>query len=659
MSNIARMMQRATAGAGGAGLDVDDVFSTFLYKGNNSTQTITNNIDLSGEGGLVWIKNRSTSSNHSLFDSESGATGGKKLRTNLTSGIQTFNGSNVFTTSSTGFALNNDASNDMNDSTYDYVSWSFRKAPKFFDVVKFTGNGVDGREISHSLNSTVGMILLKRTDASSGWRVYHRGANGGTNSEQYYAMLQATNAFATASTVWSDTAPSSTVFTVGTDTDTNTTNGEYVAYLFAHNDSGDGEFGPDSDQDIIKCGSYTGNGTVGNAVTLGFEPQWIMIKNADRGEAWYMYDVMRGIATGDNDSIIYANATDAELDAGDSVDVTSTGFSIKRGNQFFINYTGDNYIYMAIRRGSLNTPEDATKVFAISTNGQAGDSKAPAYRSTFPVDMYFEKSTGGSPGYISSRLTGSKYMQTNATNSEASDSNLKYDFMNGVYNSTGSNSAYYGWMWKRAPGYFDVVCYKGTNTLGSVVSHNLGVAPEMIWTKLRDTGANDWVVWHSALGNKEFLKLNTTAAKGSNNTGAGWLPTSTTFNADYYMGPGANYADNQVAYLFATVPNVSKCGSYTGNGSGGGATQTIDCGFSNGSRFILIKRTSTSGAWFVFDTVRGIVSGTEPHLTLNSNAAEVSGNDSIDPHSSGFTVVQNGTTEINSIGQTYIFYAIA
>ena len=87
----------------------------------------------------------------------------------------------------------------------DYASWTFRKREKFFDIVTYTGDGTSGRQISHNLNATVGMILIKRTDAAGGWRVYHRGANSGSNPEQWYAMLQSTNPFATASTFWNNT----------------------------------------------------------------------------------------------------------------------------------------------------------------------------------------------------------------------------------------------------------------------------------------------------------------------------------------------------------------------------------------------------------------------------------------------------------------------
>jgi hypothetical protein len=110
-----------------------------------------------------------------------------------------------------------------------------------------------------------------------------------------------------------------------------------------------------------------------------------------------------------------------------------------------------------------------------------------------------------------------------------------------------------------------------------------------------------------------------------------------------------------IAYLFASLPGISKVGSYTGNGS----SQTINCGFTSGARFILIKRTDSTGDWYVWDTARGIVTGNDPHLSLNTTAAEVTSNDTIDPDSTGFIVNQVAATNVNVNTATYIFFAIA
>ena len=650
MSNIARMMQRATAGAGGAGLDVDDVFSTFLYKGNNSTQTITNNIDLSGEGGLVWIKNRSTSSNHSLFDSESGATGGKKLRTNLTSGIQTFNGSNVFTTSSTGFALNNDASNDMNDSTYDYVSWSFRKAPKFFDIVTYTGNGTAGKTVAHNLGSVPGMIIFKKTSADENWAVYHRGANGGNDPEDYRLELNENFAQSNRDGFLYDTAPTATHFTVGDGALSNTNGATYVAYLFAHNNN-DGGFGPDSDQDIIKCGTYTGNGVDdGPTINLGFEPQFFMFKKTSGTGNWFVYDVMRGFTDNSGPYLVW-NDSAAEA-TSNRLNPTSTGVKIHDSNDSW-NESGATFIYMAIRRGPLAVPEDATKVFSVNTSG-TGDSPTNAWNIGFNADFNINTKTDGSATYLINRLTNG-YLHGHDAANEVTGSSAKWFTsqsnildLNTSWWGVGSNVISYSW--KRAPGYFDMVAYTGTGS-ARTVSHNLGVVPEMMWVKCRSAATN-WGVYTG--DNTDYMILSTDSASADN---AGfWNDTSPTSSV-FTLGSenDVNKVDRTyIAHLFATVAGVSKVGSYSGNGG----TQNIDCGFSSGARFVLIKRTDTSGeGWKVHDSIRGIVAGNDPFIELNTTNAQNSSFDLVDPYSGGFAV--NNYSGWNASGGTYLFYAVA
>jgi hypothetical protein len=131
--------------------------------------------------------------------------------------------------------------------------------------------------------------------------------------------------------------------------------------------------------------------------------------------------------------------------------------------------------------------------------------------------------------------------------------------------------------------------------------------------------------------------------------------TSTIFKVS--NGYGINNVSTlpHIAYLFATVAGVSKVGSYTGTG----ADLNVDCGFSAGARFILIKRTDSTGDWYVYDSVRGIVAGNDPYLLLNSTAGEVTGTDYIDPLSSGFTVTSSAPAALNASGGTYIFLAIA
>jgi hypothetical protein len=272
--------------------------------------------------------------------------------------------------------------------------------------------------------------------------------------------------------------------------------------------------------------------------------------------------------------------------------------------------------------------------------------------------------TAAAPNYILSRLTGPSYLQTELTNAEVTSSGTRFwdkgnNLIDLATNWWGQNDVV-SWSWKRAPSYFDCVCYSGTGTGGyATISHNLGVVPEMVWFKNRSTSATprgNWYVYHKDLANSTgYVYLNSSSAEATDYSGwasSTFAPSATGFtvlkNTLHYTN------ENYTGYFFSTVANVSKVGSYTGNGG----TQTIDCGFSSGARFILIRKITAAGHWIVFDTERGIVSGNDPYLLLNNTDAESTGSDLIDPHSSGFTLANDGFNT-NRNGETHIFYAIA
>ncbi|MGA0889299.1 MAG: DUF7483 domain-containing protein, partial [bacterium] len=218
----------------------------------------------------------------------------------------------------------------------------------------------------------------------------------------------------------------------------------------------------------------------------------------------------------------------------------------------------------------------------------------------------------------------------------------------------GSLSNWYAqfWTFRRAPSFLDIVLYDGSGT-AKTVNHNLGVAPEMMIVKRRN-GPNDWAVYHSSIGPTKYMYLNSTQAPSTSSTH--WnntAPTASVFSVGNDNRVGGNN-NNYVAYLFASCPGVSKIGSYTGNGS----SITIDCGFSNGARFVLLKRYNASGNWVVFDTSRGIVAGNDPYLTLNATGTEISSADFIDPTSSGF-IVNSVSGGFNASGDDYVYLAIA
>ena len=134
------------------------------------------------------------------------------------------------------------------------------------------------------------LIFIKQSNATRDWCVYHRGIDS-TNPSHYKLHLNKTDARADEANIFNDTEPTSTVFTLGSDSEVNGNGDTYVAYLFAHND---GSFGEDSDEAVIKCDYYTGTGSTGLSVNLGFEPQWLMIKRVDSTEDWHIFDNMLG-----------------------------------------------------------------------------------------------------------------------------------------------------------------------------------------------------------------------------------------------------------------------------------------------------------------------------------------------------------------------------
>jgi hypothetical protein len=635
-------------------LAVEDVFSTWLYTGNDTAQTITNGIDLAGKGGLVWTKGRSTAYVNGLVDTARGAL--NTLISNSTDGsTPSFNTVTAFTSS--GFSVGTSAITNAVGTTY--ASWTFRKAPKFFDVVTYTGNGVAGRQIAHNLGVAPGMMIVKMTSGVEGWYVYHRGTSSPANKALVLNTTSAENAGSVG--YWNNTAPTSTNFTLGSNYEVNNNGSTYVAYLYAHDTASDG---------IIQCGSYTGNGsTTGPTVNLGWEAQWVLIKSASAGagpNSWVLFDNMRGMSVTSSNMFLHPNLSAAEQGPVDWVQANATGFQLRNVTGSTYNQSGETYVYMAIRRGPMKTPTLGTSVYnAVVRTGTGGNADITSVG--FPTDLVMSRDRQSADAdffQFFDRLRGPllniKSTQTTGENS-AGSSLTSFASMNGFsvgadteqngINRSTSNYVYE--CFKRAPSFFDEVCYTGTGS-ATTFNHNLGVAPELMIVKRRNT-TGDWQSYSAALANTEYLVLNSTAAKATGATR--WnstSPTSTVLTVGTDATVNAS-GGTYVAYLFASCPGVSKVGSYTGNGS----SQTINCAFTTGSRFVLIKRTDSTGGWLVWDSARGIVAGNDPYLALNSTAAEVTTNDSVDTDNTGFIVNQVAASDINVNGATYIFLAIA
>jgi hypothetical protein len=635
---------------------IEDAFNTWVYTGNGSTVSVNNGIDLSTKGGLVWFKDRISLFDHRLFDTARGAT--QSLSTDLTTAQTT--GAGTITFSTNGFTTpNNEATSSRLSETY--VAWTFRKQANFFDIVTYTGTGAN-RTVAHNLGSVPGCIMVKRTDAAADWQVYHRSL---ANTE--YLVLNSTAASATGTTRWNSTTPTATEFSLGTDTTVNASGGTYVAYLFAHNAGG---FGANGTDNVISCGSYLGSDYRSNQIlNLGYEAQWVLIKNVTTTpQRWVMVDNMRGmsVSTAASDAWLFANSTAAETTTTtDQICAASTGFYFN-GPESDVNEAGSTFVYIAIRRGPMKTPTSGTSVFGLSARSGTGANATVTGGQT--DDAVLIKNRGAAVGELFvSRLTNTGYLDTSAIAAEVNAGTTllqanPFSIMDGIKVGTTSTitnasaNTFINYLFKRAPGFFDVVCYTGTG-VARTVTHNLGVAPELMIVKIR-SGTNNWIVYSNAFGNGYYSQLNTTGAFVATDATVWNLtnPTTSVFSVGTALSVNGS-ASTYIAYLFASVTGVSKVGSYTGDG----ASKTIDCGFAAGARFVMIKRTDSAGNWFVWDTARGINAAgiNDPYFSLNVTSAEVTTNDSLSSQPVGFGVIQNATTNINVSAATYIYLAIA
>jgi len=655
-------IQQMLLGAGAAQKKIylDDVFSTYLYRGWDSNAWIQNGVGLSDEVSdrMVWIKNRGTSHDHWIFDTERGANSGLKANENDI----------VTTTNATVFANNNfqtngfvtgygDASGGHNNW---YTSYTFGTHPGFFDIVTWTGNATANRKISHSLGSVPGAIWIKRLSGSTGtnvsdWVCYHRMSNGGSYPHNFLMFLNrnVTPSNDGAGNYLYNVPPAADEFTIGSHNTVNANGDTYIAYVFAHDDQ---QFGEGGDQSIIKCGGYTGNASSsdGPIIDLGWDPQWLLIKPLDDTEDWSLFDSMRGLSVGNNDPKFSTHQNNAESDAT-AINPRHNGFQIDNQN-IFVNGNNSKYAYIAIRSpsGLVSTPvTDPTKVFAIDTGNSSNT--IPAFDSGFAVDMRIAKNTNSAGDWwVGSRITQGKHLKANSTDSEVDTSWGVFD--SNVGSGISWNAHYLGFMWKRHAG-FDAVTYKG-NASSTALKHGLGQIPEMIWCKNRDNAYTNWIVYHKDLNNgsnphNSFVYLDNSDTPINNSSRFGAAPTKTQFTVGTDNSTNGNN-EEMIAYLFSSVDGISSVGSYTGNGSTTGPT--ITTGFS--PKLIIIRRIDTGDNWNLFDSNRGIDGNMDSLLRMNMDNTPLNVANFVTPSSTGFQVV-NTDSAMNVNNGKYIYYAHA
>ena len=313
--------------------------NTKLFTGTGATLAVTG---VGFQPDLTWIKIRNSTGDNGLWDAVRGVT--KRIQSNensaetTTSGVDSFDADGF--TMGTAYNVSSDTyaswnwkagtTSGLSGGTITPSSYSFNTTSGF-SILAYTGTG-SAATIPHGLGVAPKMIFVKRLDGTANWRVYQ--ASNTSEPATEYLILNLTSATSDDDTIWNDTDPTSSVFSVGTSTTTNASAGTFIAYCFA---------------DVAgysKFGSYIGNGNVDGAfVYTGFKPTWLMIKRTDSTSNWLLYDNLR---EGYNQANDYLNPDSNNSEGGGDnyLDLLSNGFKTRVASQS-INVSGANYIYAA------------------------------------------------------------------------------------------------------------------------------------------------------------------------------------------------------------------------------------------------------------------------------------------------------------------------
>ena len=442
------------------------------------------------------------------------------------------------------------------------------------------------------------------------------------------------------------------------------------------------DWGEEGDKAVIKCGAYMGNGnndenaTSAPIVNLGWEPQWVLIKRLGSGD-WNWIDVLRNMPspnvskTADNyTKLIRTNSSSMQKEATwTSVGVRNTGF-IPMTSDNGLNENGSKYVYVAIRREDgvvAKPPEVGTDAFntvvASASGGYnaSGIPDASARPTDFDVDgAIMKQPTQNTDWLFGARKVNERIVKTSQPDSDNNNQYWNWNFTSGMNSYESNNTTWNAWMWKRGPG-FDVCEWRGEGTDSLQISHNMGQIPEMIWTKNMNDSDN-WICYHYGLNGgvtpwNYFIKLNSADPEGAS-TGS-WNETAPTAT-DFTVGDADNLnwnAHHVIAYLFASVEGICKCGVYDGNGETGSSGPFQSLTFT--PRLIMTKHTSGSGSWFWYDSVRGwgTFGANHPQASLNNNSV-TNGSTCYEVSANGFRVVDD-SPQVNGDGEKYIYYAHA
>jgi len=311
--------------------DPEAYFQVKIYTGTGSSNALTLDGDTDMQPDLVYLKRRDADAPPMFFDAIRGAT--KRLQTNNTDAEAT--GSEQLTAfGSDGFTVGTNS--DANNSSATYVAWCWKEsATSGFDIDSNSGTG-SARTEAHSLSAVPHVIFMKSTNDTTNWAVYHHRNTSAPATD--YLRLNDSRATADDAERWNDTDPTSSVFSMGTDSETNASGNNYISYLWSEK------------QGFSKFGGYTGNGNVdGPFIHLGFRPALFLIKSSSNAENWEIVDNKRDDSNPVN-QVIIVNDSAAETTGGTGnriyCDFLSNGVKL-RGNASQANGSGLTFVYMA------------------------------------------------------------------------------------------------------------------------------------------------------------------------------------------------------------------------------------------------------------------------------------------------------------------------
>lgn len=687
-----------------AGVDIEDVFSSDPYYAQAGQYVqINHGLNINEHGGfhLVRPHHAGTSVGASIAspifqNSKSGRLGDDTNYMSLTlkSALAPNSGQDAifFGDGYTSYSTINSAFIDDQET---FMNLSFRCAPRFMDMVTYTGNGQDHHRIKHNLGIRPGMIIVKQlrsaTNASpsndvyntavwhTGWslldmhgdttiaptRYGNPGTDGGMTSEYidtYYIRRQGTNG---------QNANSM-----------NTAGEEYVAIIFASDKEGPSG---DYSDGLIECGEFFGSlsGQGATKVQLGWQPDLLMFRcfseTGTNGAEhhWHILDTQNNWYMDGGDTMYLSDTTDKYTNSS----ITQTlprpvhdGFIIPHQGQNSLFTSGRTFKFLAIRGSRMKTPKSAREVFQIATKSQSTTSRPPVFHADWPVDWVITKENNATPSvpYVSHKNIHNSYLRPDSNYlNTVEDTGITTGYDSFAFNNGFSRNDVWAedtisLMFRNAKDFCSTVFYDG-GVASQQIKHHLGQRPQIVMIKSLQN--SDWFVWTPHLSSDHRNKYLMANQSGNVQEDAAYIygadETYITIGTSTSSAATNSPAGKHLAWCFGNVPGISKIGLYEGGGTTEGSGQTtVVTGFT--PRFIMLKDTnSPSGAWKIFaaeGNLSGINQGTTDnyfYFNLAQDTADNTSADEIDPVVNGFRVDYESLGGLNAAGTRWLYWAIA